>query len=184
MATPSPTYVEIDCSRASMASTYAGSTAPTSTSTPPQRRIASSRLAACSSSLIASRWRIASSTDIAAVLHGLDDLGDGGIADEQLDRHDHLVGRAHPGPRGQAGVADHHVGIGRDGVDRGVLDDHIVLRQLPLELARQHDAAAHPGVAGDDDLPDRVAVDGCHACHASLGVAARLAGVGCWVSLL
>src|SRR5829696_1658476 len=50
MATCSPTYVETDSSRASMDSTYAGSTAPDSTSTAPARRMASVRSAARSDS--------------------------------------------------------------------------------------------------------------------------------------
>src|SRR5258706_15705067 len=162
------------CSRSSIASTYCGPTAPVSTSTAPQRRIASSRDPARSPGRTASRASN-SPTEFTAALDGVDDLGDRGVADEHLERNDHLVGRADPGAGGEALVAQHHVGVGRDRVHRGVLDDHRVLRELPLELAGEHHAAAHARVARDDDLLDVGTTDGGHVPHASWRVSLALA---------
>src|SRR6266540_3819305 len=170
IATPSPTYVEIERSRSSIASTYAGSTAPVATSTAPHCLIASSRSAARSASWIAPRSSTAlsaepttgSAIELTAVLHRIDDPVDRRIADEHLHRHDHGVGCAHPRPVGQPLVADDHVGVGRDGVDRRVLDDDAVLAELLAQHAGEHDAAAHAGVAGDDDLVNLASLDGGH----------------------
>src|SRR3954451_19262275 len=98
-----------------MASTYAGPTAPISTSTSPQRRIAPSRDPARTPSRIASRAS-RSATELTAALHRLDDLGHSRVADEHLERDDHLVRGADPGPGGEALVAQHDIGVGRDRV--------------------------------------------------------------------
>ena len=62
-------------------------------------------------------------------------------------------------PLGEAGVADDDLGIGRDRIDGEVLDRHVVLLQPLAHLAGDHHAAAHPGIAGDDDLADVPAVE-------------------------
>src|SRR4051794_30079267 len=119
IATPSPTYVEIVPSRSSIASTYAGLTAPTRTSASPHARTASSLLSARAPRSIASRSsssaseRAASSSaiDHAAVLDGVHDLGDRGVAEEHLERDDRLPRRDATCSVGQTLVHHHHVGV-------------------------------------------------------------------------
>src|SRR5262249_8218342 len=109
-----------------MASTYRSSTAPTSTSAAPQVRIASSRSVACAPKRTArgsSNWWTAVSVMYdTAVADGGDDLGDRRVTQEHLETHDHLSGRGPPRPVQHADVAHDDVRVGRDGVDRGVLD--------------------------------------------------------------
>ena len=47
-------------------------------------------------------------------------------------------------------------------VDGDVLDGHVVLLEPLAHLAGDHHAAAHPGIAGDDHLPDVPAVELWH----------------------
>jgi hypothetical protein len=58
-----------------------------------------------------------------------------------------------------------------------VLDRHGRSPELLAQLAGEHDAAAHAGVAGDDDLLDGASVDRRHGCYAS-EVAVRCAPAG------
>src|SRR5262249_36647268 len=107
IATPSPTYVEIERSRSSIASTYVGSTAPIETRVCPHWRMASSRSVAAQA-----RWIARSSSrptngcvsaiQVGPVLHRGDDRVDPGVPDEHLDRDDHLVRCADPGPLGHS----------------------------------------------------------------------------------
>src|SRR3569833_3707138 len=157
IATPSPTYVDTDRSRWSIVSTYDGSTAPAVTSASPHWRMASSRPVAVASRRTARRSS-SSGTALSAVLDRGDEPGHRGVAEEELELHDRLVTGARGGAVGESLVTDDHVGVVRDGVDRGVLDGHRVLLQLLAQLAGQHDAAAHARVAGDDDLLDVLAV--------------------------
>src|SRR3954447_21294441 len=153
MATPSPTYVEIVRSRSSIASTYAGWTAPTRTSASPHARTAASLLSARASRSIAetssSSARVCSAIDRAAVLHGVDHAVHRGVAEEDLERHDRRAGRDAPGAVGQSFVHDDDVGVVGDRVHRRVLDRDVLLLQLAAQGAGQHDAAAHPRVTGD-----------------------------------
>src|SRR5581483_9126785 len=98
-------------SRSSIASMYAGSTAPISTRTAPHRRTASVRSAALSFSRTASvrsRPVIAASggvsdIDDAAFLDGLEDRLHGRVAEEDLERDHRLAAGRGLGPFGQPG---------------------------------------------------------------------------------
>src|SRR6478752_4062207 len=165
MAKPIPMYVDTDCSRSRIASAYAGPAAPISTRTAPHWRSASS----LSVALRPRRTASALSTPGAvsglkgpAVLDRVLHLGEGRVAHEDLERHDDRVRVDRARPVGEPGVAEHHLGVGRDLVDRRVHDVHVVLLQLLLHGAGDHHAAAHPGVAGDDDLGHVGAIDRCH----------------------
>src|SRR6476619_7123485 len=118
MAKPSPMYVETDCSRSRIASAYSWSAAPISTSTAPHWRNASSlslarsprRTASAPSTWLAGLSGLKGAARLDGVLH----LGEGGVAHEDVERHDHGVGVDPLGALGQPGVAQHHLGVGRD----------------------------------------------------------------------
>src|SRR5579884_1629744 len=92
-------------SRSSIASMYAGSTAPISTRTAPQRRTASVWSAAGSPSRTASGLSspvvAASDIDDATFLDGLEDRLDGRVAEEDLERDHRLAPGRGLGPFGQ-----------------------------------------------------------------------------------
>src|SRR5262249_2052198 len=151
-------------------STYAGSTAPVSTSSCPACLIASSAPVAVASRRMASFCRRSpappaaeSAIDVIAVLDRVHDLRDRGIAEEHLERDDGGVTGDATCAIGKALVADDDVGVRGDLVDRGVLDGDVLLLELALERARKHHAAAHSRVTRDDELVDVRSVDGCHA---------------------
>src|SRR6185437_6532087 len=180
-------------SRSSIASMYAGSTAPISTRTRPQRRTASVRSAAGSANRTASgrsRPVIAavsaavsgagvSDIDDAAFLDGLEDRLHGRIAEEDLERDDRLRSGRGAGSISQPGVADDEVRVRRDLADRGVLDGDRVLLQGLAKLCGQHHAAAHSGVAGHDDLVYVGCADGGHGAHASPAALSPTNAVSC-----
>ena len=63
-----------------------------------------------------------------------------------------------PGAMPCARCENHELSVGRDRVDREVLDGHVVLLETGTHLTGDHHAAAHAGVAGDDHRPDVPAI--------------------------
>src|SRR5690606_26132995 len=161
MATPSPTNVDTAFSRSCIAATYGSSTAPRSTSRRPHCSIASARSFAVAPSRMASADSV-SVLKVTAVPDRLLQLVEHRVAEEHREAQHRLVRLDRLGAGDQTLLAQHHVGVVRDLVHRRVLHLHRVRRQCRRQLAGQHDAAAHPGVARDDDLLDRGSVQSAH----------------------
>src|SRR5258706_14754621 len=120
-----------------MAAAYPTSTAPISSRSAPDWRNASHLSRACCASRTASRARTsvvaggvtASAGKDATVADCRLDPVEGRIAHEDAERH-HDRARSHAlGALCEAGVTDDHLSVGRDRIDREVLDRHVVLLQ-------------------------------------------------------
>src|SRR5437763_6237139 len=103
----------------------------------------------------------------------IDDAAEHRVADERVERDDDVPVGDLPGPLRERTVAQDQVGIGWDPVDRRVLDCHRQVTKLLLELRHDQRAAAHAGLAREDDLVDVGCLDLSHA------VAVLVAAVAC-----
>src|SRR5918996_2972040 len=104
-----------------------------------------------------------------SLLDGLDDPVERGVAEEHVERDDHLLGSDLAGRGLEAPVHHDHVGIRRDPADGRVHHLDVLARKAIAQLGHEKHAAPHPGLAGQDDLPNVASRDRRHPAGTPAG---------------